>query len=174
MKRGLVVLFVAILVILSFLGGRWYSVKPAPGTAQSGGMRLDPVYADGEDPGGGAAGKTDQMMPGIVKISPEKQQIIGVRVATVERQPVVHTLRILGRAAAAENRTFRINASTELWIRKVYPPTTGSFVRKNEPLVAYYATNFLTAATSYMYALNTLDRQKAARMGQCCTACHYQ
>ena len=188
-KKGLVALFVTILVTLSFLDGRWYSSKTShrsaqksekvltyidpmhsaersdkPGIAPDRGMKLEPSYAYGEVPGGGVAKNADHMLPGTVKITPEKQQLIGVRVTTVDRQPVVHTLRVLGRVAPDENRTFRINASTELWIRKVYPPTTGSLVRKNEPLVAYYATNFLTAATSYMYALNTLDRQKAARM----------
>jgi membrane fusion protein, copper/silver efflux system len=188
-KKGPIILFAATFLILFFLSGSWHSSKTSHLSAQKNGKILyyvdpmhpagksdkpgitpycdvkpEPPYAYGEVPGGGVAGNVEPMMPGSVKITPEKQQIIGVRVATVERQPVVHTLRVLGKVAPDENRTFRINASTELWIRKVYPPTTGSFVKKNEPLVAYYATNFLTAATSYMYALNTLDRQKAARM----------
>jgi Cu(I)/Ag(I) efflux system membrane fusion protein len=41
----------------------------------------------------------------------------------------------------------------------VYPPTTGTVVRKDDPLIEFYNSNFLTTASSYMYALNTRDRQ---------------
>jgi len=101
---------------------------------------------------------------GAVRIAPERQQVLGVRSGLVEKKATTHTLRILGLVAPDENRLFRLNASTELWIRKVYPPTTGSLVRRDEPLLAYYATNFLTAAQSYLYALDTWDRQRAAKM----------
>ncbi|HUD00416.1 MAG TPA: hypothetical protein VMR88_18130, partial [Candidatus Polarisedimenticolaceae bacterium] len=47
----------------------------------------------GSIPGmGGMAG----MAPGMVMISPEKQQLTGVRIATVERRPMVRTVRSVG------------------------------------------------------------------------------
>ena len=52
--------------------------SPEPGLAPCG-MRMEPVY--GKDGGQGAG---SIMPPGSVKITPEKQQIIGVRVAAVE------------------------------------------------------------------------------------------
>jgi membrane fusion protein, copper/silver efflux system len=107
---------------------------------------------------------SNSMPSGTVRITPERQQLLGVRSGLVEKKATTHTLRILGLVAPDENRLFRLNASTELWIRKVYPPTTGSLVRRDEPLLAYYATNFLTAAQSYLYALDTWDRQRAAKM----------
>src|SRR5687768_9193715 len=36
------------------------------------------------------------MAPGMVMVSPEKQQLMGVRIATVERRPMVRTVRTVG------------------------------------------------------------------------------
>ena len=70
--------------------------SPEPGLAPCG-MKMEPVYADD---GGQAA--SSAMPPGSVKITPEKQQIIGVRVATVEKSPWTYTLRTVGKVAVDE------------------------------------------------------------------------
>src|SRR6267142_6168406 len=36
------------------------------------------------------------MGPGMIMVSPEKQQLMGVRIATVERRPMVRTVRTVG------------------------------------------------------------------------------
>ena len=40
----------------------------------------------------------------------------------------------------------------------MFPPTTGSFVRKDEPLAAYFTNGYLAAANAYLFALNTRHR----------------
>ncbi|HSW46842.1 MAG TPA: efflux RND transporter periplasmic adaptor subunit, partial [Phycisphaerae bacterium] len=55
-----------------------------------------------------------------------------------------------------------INASTEMWIRHLSPPTTGSLVRKDDLLCGFYTTNYLAAAQSYLYILDAVDRMRAA------------
>ena len=89
-----------------------------PGIAPDCGMELVPVYEDGSMGGaGGAAG----MPPGTVNVSPEKQQLIGVKVATVEKAPGTHTLRVLGRVVPDETRLYRINSATDGWVKKILP-----------------------------------------------------
>ena len=56
------------------------------------------------------------MPPGTVKITPEKQQVIGVRTAVVEKAAVNHTIRTVGRVAPDEKRVYRLVAG----------PTAGS------------------------------------------------
>src|SRR3974390_2250107 len=79
----------------------WYDpMHPAyksdkPGIAPDCGMQLVPVYADGSM--GGSAGGTAGLPPGTVNVSAEKQQLIGVKISTVEKAPGTHTLRVLGR-----------------------------------------------------------------------------
>ena len=115
-------------------------------------MKMEPVYADD---GGQAAGSA--MPPGSVKITPEKQQIIGVRVATVEKSPWTYTLRTVGKVAVDETRIYRLNAFTEGWIVRVYDNSTGSLVRKDEPLATFYSKDMLTALQTYYYAAYALD-----------------
>jgi len=73
--------------------------SPEPGLAPCG-MKMEPVYAEDEGQAAGSA-----LAPGSVKITPEKQQIMGVRVDTVAKSPWTYTLRTVGKVAADETRT---------------------------------------------------------------------
>jgi membrane fusion protein, copper/silver efflux system len=165
-----------ILLAVLFLAGSWYGktvagqnaaggrrilhyvdpMNPAHTSAEPGlapcGMKMEPVYADD---GGHAAGSA--MPPGSVRITLEKQQIIGVRVATVEKSPLTHTLRTVGKVAADETRTYRVNAFSEGFITKVYDISTGALVRKDEPLAMFYSKDLFTALQTYYYAVYALD-----------------
>ena len=81
--------------------------------------------------------------PGTVTVSPEKQQLIGIKVATVERAPGNHTLRVPGRVAPDESRVYRINSATDGWVKKMLPFTTGSLVQKDELLATFYRPGVL-------------------------------
>jgi Cu(I)/Ag(I) efflux system membrane fusion protein len=131
-----------------------------PGIAPDCGMELVPVYEDGSMGGsGGAAG----MPPGTVNVSPEKQQLIGVKVATVEKTPGTHTIRVLGRVAPDEARIYRINSATDGWVKKILPPTTDSLVHQDELLATFYAPEFFSAMRAYIFGLRALDRFEASR-----------
>ena len=98
------------------------------------------------------------MPPGTVAISPERQQAIGVRAEQVAKKPYTHTVRLLGRVVADETRTYFINATIDGWVTKTYPNTTGSFVKKNETLAAFYSPEFLSAGQALLFALSSMDR----------------
>jgi len=184
MIRPAKVILLVFLVVISFLGGVWYNkqqavnknisargrrilyyvdpMNPAHTSTQPGiapcGMKMEPVYADGSTDR--TPGTTTSVSPGTVKISPEKQQIIGVQVALVEKKPWTPVIRTLGRVAADETRLFRVNAAIDGWIREVFLNSTGSLVSKNQPLATFYSRDLLTAQQAYFYALNTQDRLK--------------
>jgi RND family efflux transporter MFP subunit len=168
-----------VLVAVLFGAGSWYGktvaghnaaggprilyyvdpMNPAHTSAEPGlapcGMKMEPVYADD---GGRAAGAA--VPAGSVKITPEKQQIIGVRVGTVEQSPWTYTIRTVGKVAADETRTYRVNAFNDGFIMKVYDISTGSLVRKDEPLAMYYSKDLFTALQTYYYAVYALDNLK--------------
>jgi RND family efflux transporter MFP subunit len=120
-------------------------------------MKMEAVYAD-DGPVGQPSGMVTSMPPGTVKISAEKQQVVGVKVATVEKAPSRHTLRVLGRVVPDETRIYRINAATDGWVKKMLPVTTGSLVRKDELLATFYAPEFFSAMKAYLYGLRSFDR----------------
>jgi Heavy metal binding domain len=80
-----------------------------PGDCPLCGMRLVPADA---------SSKTDAAsdMPGMVQISADKQQLIGVRTDEVRRAPSSHLLRVPGRIAVDDQRLYRIVAAADGWI----------------------------------------------------------
>src|SRR2546423_6995691 len=87
------------------------------------GMDYIPVYADD-------AGET-----GIVKISPERVQMLGVRTEAVVRRTIAHTVRAVGTVAADERRIGVVNPKFEGWIEKLHVNTTRQAVRRREALL---------------------------------------
>jgi membrane fusion protein, copper/silver efflux system len=182
-KYGYLALFFLVL-LSSFLAGSWYNsqenargaraeerriihyvdpMNPAhtsdkPGIAPCG-MKMEAVYAEEKVPGQ-APDNTIAMTPGMVKISPEKQQLIGVKVATVEKASWSDTRRLLGRVAPDETRIYRINAATDGWVKKMLPVTTGSLVKKDDLLATFYAPEFFSAMKAYLYGLRAVDRSQ--------------
>jgi RND family efflux transporter MFP subunit len=126
-----------------------------PGIAPDCGMQLEPVYA--EEQGAQAA------RPGAVNISPEKQQIIGVEIGTVEMSPVRHTLRVFGRVAPDERRIYRLNSGVEGLVQELSDITTGAYVAKNQWLATFYAPDFRQAIQGYLFSLDALDRLQRSR-----------
>ena len=123
-----------------------------PGKAPCG-MPLEPVYAEGAGSKEGGC-----QVPGTVLVGVERQQLIGVRVETVEKAPWSHTIRVLGRIAPDETRVYRINAGTDGWIKKILPVTTDSLVEKDELLATFYAPEFASAMRAFLYGLRSYDR----------------
>ena len=180
-KRTYAVL--AVLVGLAcFVAGRWSTGRPSaasaatnghrilyyhdpmhpsyksdkPGIAPDCGMQLEPVYAD---EAAALQGEASPVMPaGVVQISSEKQQLIGVQVSTVEKVPVSETVRMLGRVSFDETQVYRVTTAADGWIRTISPLTVGAVVQKNDLLATFYSREFLALQQTYFYALNTLDR----------------
>jgi membrane fusion protein, copper/silver efflux system len=167
------------LVLVAFVAGAWWNHRPAaslsaarqavyytcpmhpqykvdhPGDCPSCGMRLEPVQSDGTSPGHGDGGP---LPAGAVRVSPERQQTIGVRLGTVERVSGTRSLRTTGRVAPNENDVYPLVAGSEGWVRDVRGATTGSLVRKNETLLTLYSPEFINAQQSYYSGLDTLER----------------
>lgn len=187
MKRFLFGVVILLLLICTFIAGSWFDrresgkeasqggrrilfyadpMNPAhtsdkPGIAPCG-MKMEPVYADEEAPWQMPGGASSAMPPGTVRVSPEKQQVIGVKTAVVEKAAVHRVMRTVGRVAADEKRIYRLNAAVDGWIRETYGDSTGSLVNKDERLASYYAPEFLGAEQAYIYALSSLDRFQAS------------
>lgn len=99
--------------------------------------------------------------PGTINVGPEKRQLAGIRIAEVRKEPVSHTLRVLGRVAADETALYVINAATAGWVVSISSVTPGALVKKDQVLATFYAPEVLGAQQSYVYSLNTLDRLKS-------------
>jgi len=94
--------------------------------------------------------------PGTVRISVEKQQLIGVRVEEVRQADREETVRTLGRVVADEARLYKVNSGADGLIREVFGATTGSLVKKAEVLATYFTNDSVTFRNQQTY-LNLLN-----------------
>ena len=182
MNRYIIALFCFVVLGASFTAGSWYSRQKAvnadirrvlyyvdpmnpghtsekPGIAPCG-MRMEPVYADEGSASQSVGSVPSALGPGTVRVSPEKQQIIGVRLGQVEKASGTYVLRAPGRVVVDETRFFRLVAAIDGWTKQIFPHSTGSLVKKDQPLISFYSKEFLAAQQSYFYGLKTMDRLK--------------
>lgn len=87
------------------------------------------------------------------RISPEKQQLIGVQYGTVEYESSAKTIRAVGKAAFDETKIVRINPKIEGWIENVYVDFTGKLVQKGQPLLTLYSPDLVQTQEEYLLAL---------------------
>jgi YHS domain-containing protein/multidrug efflux pump subunit AcrA (membrane-fusion protein) len=133
-----------------------------PGVAPCG-MPLEPVYADEESTGG--LPPSHPQSPGTVKISTQKQQLIGVQVGKVEEISETHTIRTLGRVAPDENLTYRILSGADGWIKDVVGGTTGSMVKKDQLLATSYNSQLVPRGQQYLNVY-TLEAARLRQIAQ--------
>jgi Cu(I)/Ag(I) efflux system membrane fusion protein len=95
---------------------------------------------------------TSQEAP-TVEISPEKQQMIGVKMVAVSRQTITRTIRTVGRVEYDEKKLVAITTKYEGWVEKLYTDYTGKFVRKGEPLAEIYSPELFATQQEFLNLL---------------------
>jgi membrane fusion protein, copper/silver efflux system len=178
MKTLWKILFVALVAAAAFLAGRWqlpsgaqagaparkilYWYDPMhpsyrsdkPGIAPDCGMRLEPKYADQ-----GAANEhkheAAEQPPGTIHITPEKQQLIGVRYGVVEMGSATEEIRAVGKVDMDETRTTRVHSRVDGWIEKVFVDFTGQQVKAGQPMLTIYSPEMLATQQEYVLALES-------------------
>jgi Cu(I)/Ag(I) efflux system membrane fusion protein len=105
-------------------------------------------------------GKMVAVAPGTVQISPERQQLIGVRIGTVEKRPLQKVIRTNGRVEFDEKRLATISPKIGGWIEELYVDFTGAPVKKGAPLLTLYSPELVSTQEEYLAALRA--RQELA------------
>jgi len=137
-----------------------------PGVAPDCGMQLEPVYdaaaapgADGHGAGGDAA--PGRALPrGAIQIAPERQQLIGVKFATVESGGMTRAIRTVGKVAADETRIGHVHTRIDGWIERVFVDFTGDVVTKGEAMLTIYSPEMLASQQELLLAARARDLMK--------------
>ena len=117
-----------------------------PGIAPDCGMTLVPVYAD-------EAAQLAPMPPGTVRITPERQQLIGVKLGQVERQAVRKTIRAVARISYDETKIVHYHNKVEGWIEEIFANYTGAPIHVGDPLFSLYSPELVSTQQEYLIAL---------------------
>jgi Cu(I)/Ag(I) efflux system membrane fusion protein len=94
---------------------------------------------------------------GTIRISPERQQMIGVKFATVAAQSGGRTIRTVGKVAVDETRIAHVHPRFEGWIEKVYVDFTGEVVRRGQTMVTVYSPEMLASQQELLLARKARD-----------------
>ena len=121
-----------------------------PGTAPDCGMELVPVY---EGDTGPQAAQTDVNGYSNVKLTTQRQQLIGVQTGLAETRSIGRSVRTVGRVTIDETRLHKITTKFDGYIEKLYADYTGKEVRRGQPLFSVYSPELLATQQEYLLAI---------------------
>jgi Cu(I)/Ag(I) efflux system membrane fusion protein len=98
-------------------------------------------------------GKMQEVVSGTIQITPERQQLIGVKSGTVEMRPLTKMIKAAGRVDYDEKRIATVSLKVGGWIEDLYVDFTGRYVRKGEPLLTLYSPELVSTQEDYLMAL---------------------
>ncbi len=98
-------------------------------------------------------GKMEEVAPGTVQITPERQQLIGVKFGTVEMKPLERVIRTVGRVDYDEKRIVTVSPKIGGWVEDLYVDFTGRFVKQGDPLLTIYSPELVSTQEEYLLAL---------------------
>ena len=98
-------------------------------------------------------GKMEEVAPGTVQISPQRQQLIGVKIGAVEMKPLEKVIRTVGRVDYDEKKIVTVSLKIGGWIEDLYVDFTGKYVKKGEPLLTIYSPELVSTQEEYLLAL---------------------
>jgi len=115
-------------------------------------MDLVPVYDDGS----AAAAKPTVNGYANVKLTSNRQQLIGVQTGMTEVRSLGRAVRTIGRVAVDETRLYKITTKFDGYIEKLYVNVTGQQIRKGQALFSVYSPDLLSTQQEYLLAFEQL------------------
>jgi Cu(I)/Ag(I) efflux system membrane fusion protein len=106
------------------------------------GMDYIPVY-EGEEPA----------KAGIVKLNPDKVQLLGVRTEAAAERELRRSVQAVGTIQANERLLYKVTARFEGYIERLHVDTTGQAVERGQPLMEVYSPELVAAQEEYLIAL---------------------
>ena len=97
-----------------------------------------------------------------VHIDAQKQQLIGVTFATVEKRPLRQVVNTIGRVTYDERLLHHVHTKVSGWIEHLYAGTTGELVTKGQALMTIYSPELLASQEEYLLALRARERLEAS------------
>jgi len=88
-----------------------------------------------------------------VFISPERQQISGIRFGQVRVQNMEKVIQTVGKLDFDEKKIATVSPKIGGWIEELYVDYTGKMVRKGQPLLSIYSPDLVSAQEEFLLAL---------------------
>ena len=108
------------------------------------GMDLVPVYADDAN-----------TQDGVVKISANVENNLGVRVSTVQKGNLSRDISTVGYVSFDEEKIFHVHSRVEGWVERLRVKSVGETVNKGQKLFELYSPDLVNAQEEFLTALKS-------------------
>ena len=153
MAKSVKVVLMMILGLGIFAGGYFWGMNVRDKEPQA-----TSSTSTGEMPGMGSMEGMPGMSPGMVMVSQQNQQLLGIKTAVVERRAMAQTIRTVGSVTYDETRVSRVHSKIDGWVEKLYVNYTGKLVKKGQPLFTLYSPELVATQQEYLLALKARER----------------
>lgn len=92
-----------------------------------------------------------------VQITPERQQLIGIRTEKAAIRELTRDIRTVGIVEADETKIARVSIKFSGWIKDVFVNYIGKYVERGEPLFTVYSPELVSTQEEYLLALRARD-----------------
>src|SRR6267142_773841 len=154
MAKSLKVVLMVILGVGLFAGGYWWGTNVREKEARVAPDAMKTGEMQGMESMKGMPGRS----PGMVMVSQQNQQLLGIKTAAVERRAMAQTIRTVGSVTYDETRVSRVHSKSDGWVEKLYVNYTGKLVKKGQPLFTLYSPDLLATQQEYLLALKARER----------------
>lgn len=105
---------------------------------------------------------TNETGQAMAMLTPQKKQLIGVKIAQVQEKEAEKVIRAVGRVAYDERKLAQINLRIDGWIQDLFVNFTGQEVKKGEPLFTLYSPDLLSTQQEYLLAKRSQEKFAAS------------
>ena len=105
-----------------------------------------------------AAHATTDTLRTAVSLDLRRQQLIGVRLAAVERTTMTREVRAVGTVQFDETRIADVNVRVEGFVKDLFVDATGQYVARGQPLFTLYSPELLATEREYLLALRSREQ----------------
>ena len=105
--------------------------------------------------GGGNQGEVDSTgttVRQVVHLTTDQERALGVTYTEVRREPMMRTVRTVGRIAAPEPKIVDVTPKIDGFVEEMYVSFTGEAVRRGQPLLSLYSPTLVAAQEELLTA----------------------
>jgi Cu(I)/Ag(I) efflux system membrane fusion protein len=108
----------------------------------------------------------DKTGSGSITVSPEKQQLVGIKTAVAEIRPLTKKLRTVGIVTFDETKVAQVFTKVDGWIDRLFVNYTGTLVKKNQPLFNLYSPDLVATQDEYLLALQAKEKLNSSSFAE--------
>lgn len=100
---------------------------------------------------------SDQEAKSTFTVTPERQQLIGIKTEPVMLRTLDKNIRTVGMVEIDETKVEHVHTKIEGWIEKVFVDYTWQYVEKGDPLFSIYSPELVSSQEEFLLALRSKD-----------------